>query len=248
MHNSIFFICLLIFLSACGLEKKSNRSNLGYEVIEPEGERISKNVYVDMFRFLEVDLNSNIHLIQSDSLLVSIDGFKNILDLIDIRVSNSKMTIKFKKYITHKTDLCIKIYVPAIQFILMNGTGSFKINSWENEDRLHFKNNGSANFLLENIKHVKHLVVELNGEGTFESKGESDKINSIHCFLNGSGNINLEQFNSISTNVELNGSGNISLGNTESLNVSQVGSGNISYLGFPKIHQKNIGSGTLNQK
>jgi hypothetical protein len=112
----------------------------------------------------------------------------------------------------------------------------------------HLKNNGSAAFMVSNINHIKNIFVELNGVGSFMSSGESDKINSMHCILNGSGDINLEQFNLSQVNLELNGSGNIEIGESDLLHATLIGSGNISYKGFPKIHQKIIGSGTIIQK
>jgi len=247
MNFFIIIISSFLFFVSC-IDLRSLFSIDGIEYIDPEGTLNKRDFEVDMFRYLEIDLNADVELIQSDSLFVSIDGFKNILDLIDVKVSNSKMTIKFKKYITHKTDLDIKIYVPAIQFILMNGSGNFKIDTWENEDRLHIKNNGSAKFYLSNLKQIKHLSIELSGGGSFESFGVSEKINTVHCVLNGSGNVNFEEFNFSSSILESNGSGNIQIGETENLNVSLIGSGNISYKGFPKIHQKILGSGTLIQK
>jgi hypothetical protein len=245
-----FFLVLVLsfLLTNCSLDNLFNLNNFSNEFVEIEGERINKLVDVDMFRYLEVDVNSNVELIQSDSLIVNVEGYKNIVDLLDIRVSNSKMTIKFKKSISHKSELNIKIYVPAIQLVLMNGSGQFNIKSWSNEDRLHLKNNGSAAFMVSNINHIKNIFVELNGVGSFMSSGESDKINSMHCILNGSGDINLEQFNLSQVNLELNGSGNIEIGESDLLHATLIGSGNISYKGFPKIHQKIIGSGTIIQK
>lgn len=241
---ALFLLCFV----RCSIDNIFKKNDFSSEIIEGDGEKTRKSIYVDMFRYLEIDINANIELVQSDSLIVFLDGYKNIIDLLDIRVSNSKMTIKFKKSITHKSELNVKIYVPSIQNILMNGSGKFEIKTWNNEERLNLKNNGAADFIMSDVNHIKQLNIELNGVGSFISLGESDKINNVHCILNGSGNINLENFNLSHVNLVLNGTGNIEIGETDLLHATLVGSGNISYKGVPKIHQKIIGSGTIFQK
>lgn len=241
---TISFFYVIVGCNSINLKFSDN----GAEFVEPDGKIIQKNIDVDMFRYLEIDLNANIELIQSDSINISIKGYKNIIELIDVSVSNSKMIVKFKKSIIQNNPLDIKIFVPAIQSVLINGSGNFKINSWENEEKLVFKNNGSSKFFVSNLKNIKHLVVELNGGGSIEGYGECKNINALHCTLNGSGNLNFEQINTISAIIESNGSGNVEVGIAEILNASIIGSGNISYKGFPKIHQKIIGSGTILQK
>ena len=237
---NIWFFILILF--GCSLNKSTT------QIIEGEGEKVQKEFAVDMFRYLEIDVNANIQLIQSDSLSVSIDGYKNIVDLLDFRVSNSHMLIKLKKSSNHNSVLNIKIYVPAIQRITMNGTGNLEVKAWENEERLYLRNNGSSKFTLSNLKNIKHLIIELNGGGNIESLGDSQHINTLHCTLNGSGNVYLKQINSSYASIESNGSGNVDIGLSEILNTTIIGSGNISYQGFPKIHQKIIGSGTIIQK
>lgn len=242
MIKNIMIVFYVLVVFSCSLNKST------MQMIEGEGEKVQKEFSIDMFRYLEIDVNANVQLIQSDSLSVTIDGYKNIVDLLDFRVSNSHMVIKFKKPINHNSVLNIKIYVPAIQKIIMNGSGKFEIKAWENEDFLTFRNNGLAEFNVENLNNIKHLLVEVNGSGSFFSIGESSKIQNVTCILNGSGDVNLEKFTLKNVNIELNGSGNVALSEIQQLNLDLIGSGNVTYHGFPKIHQKIIGTGTLQQK
>jgi hypothetical protein len=237
---SVFFFISILF--SCSLNKPTTH------IIEEEGEKVQKEFSVDMFRYLEIDVNANIQLIQSDSLSVSIDGYKNIVDHLDFRVSNSHMVIKLKKSLNNNSVINIKIYVPAIQKITMNGSGKLEIKAWENEDFLTFRNNGIAEFNVENLNNIKHLLIEFNGSGSFMSNGESNKIQNVSCVLNGSGDLNLEKFIIKNVNIELNGSGNIALSEIQQLNLDLIGSGNVTYQGFPKIQKKIIGTGSLQQK
>ncbi len=244
----IFVFFFLLFLSSCSYHLSLDTKKMNLDFTNIDSESITKTIDVDMFRYLEVDINANIDLIQSDSLIVIINGNKHLLSQLDIIVSNSKMKIQFKKSILQNNELNLKVYVPNLQYILMNGSGKININNWSNEDRLTLKNNGAATFSLYGLRKIKHLNIELHGDGNFISTGESDKVNQVKCVLNGSGNIDFETINSIDSEIEINGSGNVTLGEIEYLNAYINGSGNIIYKGFPKIHQKNIGSGTLIQK
>jgi hypothetical protein len=242
--SRFFCLGLVVFLTSCSVFVNSKEDLK----IEGVGEAITKNFNVDMFRYLEIDVNSDVELIQSDSLYVQVVGQKNIVDLLDVSVSNSHMIIKFKRNLVHTDPLKFIISVPSIQKIELNGAGKFVINSWKNEDRLQFVNNGSSEFDVANLNHIKHLQIEINGSGSFLAKENSEVIHSVVSELNGSGDINLEKFHISHAKLEVNGSGNVELGEVEQLHVEIVGSGNVTYMGHPKIHQEIIGSGSVNQK
>ncbi len=240
-----FFLIFIFLLFSCSFNLKSISNN---EVIEGVGDSIYKDFQVDMFRYLEIDVDASVEIIQSDSLNIRVEGQQNIIDNLEIIVSNSHLKIKFKKSNFKYKSLKIVIYVPSIQRIVLNGSGFFDLKSWGKEDRLHIINNGSADFQIGKLSHIKHFNVDLNGSGSMLVVNESELINSVHCILNGTGNINLEKLQISNSHIKLNGSGNIQLGQMDQLNAEIVGSGNVTYSGTPKIHKSIVGSGTLHQK
>jgi hypothetical protein len=242
----LLFFAFVIFAFSCSVNM--NIGNTTTELIKGEGAIVSRDIPIDMFRFLEVDVNANIELVQSDSLNAHIEGPQNIVDLLKVSVSNSHMVIKMKKSNCHINLLKITLFVPSIHKITLNGGGNLYLLSWKNEEKINFINNGSANFYIGKLEQVKNISIMINGSGSYFSNEDSEKLNHLHCLLNGSGDINIEKIPSIHATAEVNGSGNIEIGETEHLNVSLVGSGNITYLGNPKLHQSILGSGSIHQK
>lgn len=234
---------LLLFFSCKVKYTKSN-----FEIIESIGPKVNKDISVDMYRYIEIDVNATIEIIQSDSLNIHVEGAQNIIENLYVSVSNSHLTIKLKKANCKSEDLHIKLFVPSIQKVVLNGGGRFFMNEWKNEERLHFENNGSAEYHVGKLHHVKNISIEINGSGSFLATDNSENIHHLTCELNGSGDVNIEKYSLLNASVEINGSGNVELGNTEHLRAEIVGSGNVTYLGTPKIHQEVVGSGTIHQK
>lgn len=245
--NFVFFVFLLIVSTSCGLLKRNN-SNVNFNKIEGVGGLISKDFDVDMFRYLEIDVNADVELIQNDSLIVHIESQENVLNLLEVYVSNSHLFVKFKKSNIQYSPLKIVIYTPNIQRITVNGSGNFSMNSWRKEDKLHFINNGSTIFHVSNLSQIKNIHILINGSGSFLTIQDSQLIPHIECELSGVGDINLEKMPLDHANVVINGSGNVEFGEVEQIQAKLIGSGNITYKGNPKITQDIIGSGTIIQK
>jgi len=82
----------------------------------------------------------------------------------------------------------------------------------------------------------------LDGSGDIEVSGQANKVIAS---LNGSGDIDASELESIACEVELDGSGSVKVYASEKLKATLQGSGDIRYDGEPDVEAKIDGSGTI---
>lgn len=91
---------------------------------------------------------------------------------------------------------------------------------------------------------MENLSVSLGGSGNVVLKGTAEEVSAD---LNGSGKIDLSDFNAQNGDADLSGSGVIELQAKKHLKANLSGSGVIRYKGNPEIEKDESGSGTISK-
>jgi hypothetical protein len=125
--------------------------------------------------------------------------------------------------------------------IQINGSGDFKMESFNDSEDFEYTINGSGD--------LKAKVNATQCSGTINGSGDvviSGKAKSYDLDINGSGDVKALDFECGTVEIEIAGSGDAQVHATESLKVKIAGSGDVTYKGDPKnLQQKVAGSGEL---
>ncbi|MGA2297743.1 MAG: DUF2807 domain-containing protein [FCB group bacterium] len=219
--NNIFKIICLATLSFI-LASCNGSNNTGCDV-SGDGKIVNDNRTIDSISSIYFTLAGNLHITQGQLQSLVITSDDNITPEISTTVSSNELKIKSAKSLC-PTSLDVNVTMAAINNITFTGSGS--ISSVGNI-------NGAD------------ISVNMSGSGNITFTG---KAHSCYSQLDGTGNILLDNLETVASTAILNGSGNIKIWVDETLEAVINGSGNIYYKGNPSpsnIHITINGSGNV---
>lgn len=200
-------------------------SAFSQDVIKGSGKIITQEKNLEAFASVSSTSSFEVNIIQGASQKVTVSGYENLVDLVDLLVSDGKLRISFKKqrnqYINN-VNIKVNIVIPELNAITLSGSGDIDI---------------------ENFKNSKSLKCNVAGSGNISFKNCSYTTSTLA--VNGSGNIDAFSLTTNDAAVTLNGSGNVDINCTTNLDVSIAGSGNVNYSGNAKVTQSIAGSGNV---
>lgn len=176
---------------------------------------------------------------------VQIEGDENLLNYIETKVEDGKLTIKARKNTNLRSKNKITVYVSLTKMTGISLSGSGDIigqGKFRNEGKTDFKLSGSGNIQMS-FDRVTEADVSISGSGNIRLAGSA---NTVNARISGSGNADCSDLNSDDASAHVSGSGNIKLNANKSVDASISGSGNVSYKGAASNVKKHIaGSGRL---
>ncbi len=197
--------------------------------------------------FHNIDLNGSYDvLISQDSVYsLTIEGEGNVLERITTEVLDGTLKIDSKGCIKSHRAIKIRISMPDLQMVELNGSGDIRSNNTfvVNSD-VFLVINGSGDMDFK-IKTPKMLETRINGSGDIIIAGEADKqlLN-----ITGSGDIHSFDLSAKTGEIKVDGSGNSEVNIAETMDVRITGSGNVIYIGTPSMEVNISGSGTVRRK
>jgi hypothetical protein len=198
--------------------------------------------------FNEVNLNiSGVVEISKDSLYsIDVSDYENLLPHIRTSVTGKKMIIEHDpdNLNVRNSVAKIKIKMPALNNLIINGSGTFNILSGFDELNS-IQIIGSGNVNVSDSFNTANLSIIISGSGNVMAVGRADQLNTN---ITGSGNINLYGLVAQNATCLITGSGNTYVHVVQNLNASIAGSGNIVYMGSPKLTVNVSGSGTVKSR
>lgn len=243
---SSFAVILLIWtITACSPSNRVTGSN----------NYITKHVKVENFNGLQLTGSPDVIYKQAKGKpSVEIYGQDNIVELLDIRVRDNNLIVKFKNNINiqNRGKLEIRVSGPALNRISLSGSGDIKLtNGIQTDGNINIKIqgsgdiagnkincnllslsiNGSGDMALEKIDALK-TEASINGSGDISLSGV---CKNAGYNINGSGDIQASGLETKNVTTSINGSGDISCYATESLKGRVSGSGEVTYRGEPQI-------------
>lgn len=220
------------------------------------------------FKGIDLMASANVFVKQGATYKVTVEGQKNILDIIETVVDNNILLIKHKEGSWNLSYDKLNVYIetPSVSSLEISGSGDMTVESAFNSDDFAIELSGSGNIKMPNgltAKKLKasiggsgdinissatisELAASLLGSGNFNITGTGDKASFE---ITGSGDINAHEFTAKATEANTTGSGNIKCYATESLDAHITGSGDINCKGNPpSVQSKVTGSGEIKTK
>jgi len=195
---------------------------LGIASVQGSGKKATSERKVEPFTNLALDGSMDVVIGVGTDQNVVVEGDDNIVPLITTKVSSGTLTIDSESGFSTKVPLKVRITVPKLKGLTLNGSGS----------------------MLADGVSGKEFKAMLAGSGDMQVKGS---VSSIDATLTGSGRIRMQQIPCESAKVLLTGSGDIEVSPTQQLDAKLTGSGRIVYFGFPNITKDVTGSGEVIQ-
>ncbi len=172
---------------------------------------------------------ADIQFTQGNHLSIKLKGSKNILDYCHLRLANGVLTISEKNKPAdvdqiRKYDVVVYITSPAIEKIIVNGTGDFDFTNTFTSFSLRIAMNGTGDVSIPSMN-LEDFIVSISGTGNMKCTG---KVYEANLSVSGTGDIdaNITGLDLLKANIT--GTGDINLsGTTNSAKYSVSGTGDI---------------------
>jgi hypothetical protein len=209
-----------------GNKKKETRTASGYTAISSAG-------------------SWDVMVAYGESNSIQVEADENLLEYIETKVENGKLSIRSKRNVNLRTRNKITIYVSVTRLTGVSLSGSGDIigeGKFNNDGETEFKVSGSGSIKMAFNK-MKDVEVSISGSGNIELTGSASKVEAS---ISGSGNADCSDLICDDASARVSGSGNIKLNANKSVDASISGSGNVSYKGAASDIKKHVaGSGRL---
>ncbi|MBP6392362.1 MAG: DUF2807 domain-containing protein [Flavobacteriales bacterium] len=209
--------------------------------VKGTGEVVKRTITVDAIHGIKVMGSMDVILTQAATQSIEIEAQANIADLVSTTVRNGIWYLDTEKSYSTNKDFIVRISVPNIDLVHIDGSGDVKAMSRFTGDDVELGIAGSGDMTMEYA--AKNIEASISGSGTIRLSGE---CTALKAAIAGSGDVIATKLNAARADAAIAGSGDISLTALESLHASIAGSGNVTYKGKPTaIHKDVVGSGEV---
>lgn len=212
--------------------------------VKGEGAVVTELRNVAGFKGFESAVSADVFIKQSSTFKVTVEGQKNILDLLKTELKGDMLKITLQKGYSISYRIPLKIYIeaPSFEKLTMSGSGNVKAENALTGSKMNIGISGSGDFTLNNIK-FSNIEFHISGSGNINVSGESE---TVDFHVSGSGDIKAGNLKAQSVACQVSGSGNINCNASKSLNALVSGSGDIRYKGKPEsVKTKVSGTGDI---
>ena len=215
----------------------------GGKKVKGEGAIITQDRAISNFTGVESNISADVFVKQAAAFKVTVEGQKNVLDLMKTEVKNGLLKISFEKgySIRYKTQLKISVEAPSFERLGMSGSGNVKVEGALTGKNLKLECSGSGDFDIADLK-VSSLDLDISGSGNMKIAGSVDNAD---LSISGSGDVKAGNLVVKMAKCHISGSGNILCNATEKLDAHVSGSGDIRYKGSPILKSRVSGSGDV---
>ena len=207
--------------------------------IRGEGKTIEKEISLDDFSYLSVTSSVNVELAQGPQNIIAI-GQANVIDQLSRKVKDGYWAIDFRENICWNTNFSVKVTIPNLEGVNINGAGDVNGVSVFTGDQLDVHINGSGDVNLE--VEMQKIDTKINGSGDVKLAGAAEE-HSVK--INGSGDVSTLDLETMNSSVSIHGSGDVRVNVQKKLAISVDGSGDVHYKGNPEVTSKIQGSGKV---
>lgn len=210
--------------------------------IPAEGPQITKELQLEDFQRLEVNLPANVQIRIAELPAITVTAPKSVFKSLKTPVEGGVLKIEASPCISADEDeIQIELAIMNLKSIVVNGSGSVSMNDSLLVEKLRLKINGSGEMQLDKVI-ANQVDFDCNGSGKAVVKGMTEELK---VQINGSGNFNGLDLLASETEAKINGSGNAKVHTTDNLSGKILGSGMLRYKGNPQINTNISGSGSV---
>ncbi|MEA4936339.1 MAG: head GIN domain-containing protein [Paludibacter sp.] len=234
-----------LFLVLIGVSVMISSCIPEWNLVVGEGETVRETVPVnDGFTAIELQSYADVIIEKGVDFKVEISDYENLIDYMDVRVSNGKLIIKTSPaYVSvANSDATVRVTMPdTLNSILLSGSGDVEVNDAFNKLQI-LKISGSGDIELESDAQYEHLQATISGSGKISGSGTAVELETL---ISGSGYIRFEELTAKSAQCTISGSGNTYVSVVINLGANISGSGSVIYYGNPSIDSSVTGSGRI---
>jgi hypothetical protein len=238
--NSLYRICLSLsviatfILTSCN--KQVHKEGSGVITTAVRNVNAFSSIIADGAFRIETyyDTTPHVEVITDDNIIDDVHTFVQDGRLI-IEMNNDVMTYDY-------TSLTIKVYSTGYSQIELDGAIDFFVRDTLAVSALAYQHDGSGNGSI--LFNGNTLSIKINGAGDIKAYGVSH--NSAYS-INGSGEINAIQLQTVDATASIDGAGKIYVYCTGILTANIDGSGDIYYTGGAQVNTDINGSGSVSQ-
>lgn len=244
--KNILYAVIIVFFFSCTEESKKIVGN---------GDVQSEEYSLNGFKQVESSGEFNISFVQDTMWKIKVQAESNLLALIDVYVSGSKLVIEqednYDFEINHPIQ--IAIHHAGITEVSFSGTGSVNLGQMESKsfmqsisgtcNTIGFIKSPLIDFMLAGDGNIdtgvdcEKLEASLSGNGNFIFRGKSEKgIFSIA----GAGDITADELFLDYAYCNISGTGDALLNVSKEINVNIAGVGYVTYMGDAVINEEKI--------
>lgn len=242
MNNLKALILALIMgvftLSGCFINIGDDDGFFG--CVDGDGDWETRSLNVDNFTGVILDLPADVYITQGEDFSVEVEGKEDIIDEIELDVSNDTWEIETDKCVRDIGNMKVYITMPEIEYLKISGSGKIIGQNEFIVGDIELKISGSGDMdLLMDADDVK---ASISGSGEMWLEGSGDLLDFK---ISGSGDLNAFNFPCNDIDIRISGSGDARVHALDNLDVNITGSGDVYYKGNPSIDFSVTGSGDL---
>ena len=258
MKNLATFLSVILLTfstTACSQFRHTEHTGaFGGKTVKASKNYVTKSIKVDNFTGLNLAGSPDVTYTQkAGKPTVEVYTSDNIVDLLDIKVNNKTLNIKFKKGVNVSFNkLEIRISSETLNNISVAGSGNVELANGLKTDYLKISVAGSGNIKADNITCTNDVSVSIAGSGDLKlnnvsaTNTEASVAGSGTAILTGttqeasyrvagSGDLFASDLQAKRVSASVAGSGDIKCHATEFLKARTSGSGDIGYKGNPEL-------------
>ena len=191
--------------------------------VSGSGNRQKQTRDVPSFTSISTEGAYDIDIVCQQPVSLEIEGDDNILPLITMEVSNNVLHIKNTRGYSVSQPVKLKISVPNLEGISINGAGRVDVSGLKNEK----------------------FEVDANGAPTIRVSGETKLVD---IDINGAGNIDTHNLRASKAVVDSKGVSKVYVRAADQLDVTVSGPSHVTYVGDPVVNKTVNGPGTVEKK
>lgn len=208
--------------------------------IKGKGEQTSASADLEPFSRLGVDIPADVQIHLSDRFHYEIEGYQNIVPLVDFTVKDNQLKIISTKNIGTASRIILHLPENLLTEVSIAGAAVIKVNAPVRVEQFNAKIAGSGSLQIEVETQILKTQLAGSGRATFSGSAERHDVNIV-----GSGTVQATSLDSQWAQVKIAGSGDARIKVARQLLANIVGSGNVYLSGNPDIDSSTLGSGKV---
>src|ERR1041385_6637015 len=232
MKTFLKIICLLM-LSVC-INGCSVFCTEGTGSIETETRNLED------FKSIALNVSADVTVVKGQPAKAEIETYRNLLEKIETKISRGRLKISSDGCISAGEKIKIKITLPELEGLEINGTGNIVVPDTFAVDKLNLEINGSGDITASLV--AAKVESEIRGSGNIVLIGSAD-INNVDIL--GSGNFKAQNLPCNESSIDVKGRGDVYVYTIKNLEVDLNGSGTVHYKGKPRVKSDVNGSGKV---
>jgi hypothetical protein len=200
----------------------------------------TKSYDVDGFTGIGLEISATVYVTQGPEYSVEAEGYRNLVDELDLDVRNGVLRIDFFGCVRNVDDFRIYITMPEIESLAVAGSGDIYSENVITSEELELDIAGSGD--MDIAAETNRLEVNIAGSGDMLLEGITEVL---QIRVASSGNVQAFRMDAQDVEVDIAGSGDVDVVAQNSLKVRIAGSGDVRYRGNPSLDVDIAGSGRV---